>query len=114
MNCIIIDDMIDTAGTIVKAAEKIKEIGAEDIYIAAVHGVLSGPAKERLSNSPATEVVITDTIAVSKEQKFDKLNIVSVAPFLAKTIKVTMENKSISKEYELIIEEIKESIKKHG
>ncbi len=110
-NCIIIDDMIDTAGTIVKAAEKVKELGAKDIYIAAVHGVLSNPASQRLANAPVKEVVITDTIKTDHEKHFPKLKVISVASFLAKTISVTINNESISNEYTSIIEKIKKIVK---
>jgi ribose-phosphate pyrophosphokinase len=85
-NCIIIDDMIDTAGTIVAGAEVLKQKGAKDVYIACTHGVLSGPAVERLSNCCAKEVVITDTITIPEEKKFDKLVQVTVADLLAHTI----------------------------
>ncbi len=85
-NCIVIDDMIDTGGTIVAGANKLKEFGAKDVYIACTHGVLSGPATQRLQDSDAKEVVITDTIAIPEEKKFAKLVQVSVAPLLARTI----------------------------
>jgi len=85
-NCILIDDMIDTAGTIVAGASVLKERGAKDVYIACTHGVLSHPAVERLASCPAKEVVITDTIAIPEEKKFDKLVQLSVAGLLAHTI----------------------------
>lgn len=90
-NCILIDDMIDTAGTICAGAQVLKEKGAKDVYIACTHGVLSGPAVERLQNSCAKEVVITDTIAIPEEKKFDKLVQISVAGLLAHTIE-SIEN----------------------
>lgn len=90
-NCILIDDMIDTAGTIVAGANVLKEKGAKDVYIACTHGVLSGPAIERLNNSVAKEVVITDTIAIPEEKKFDKLVQISVDELLAHTIE-SIEN----------------------
>lgn len=85
-NCILIDDMIDTAGTICAGAQVLKEKGAKDVYIACTHGVLSGPATQRLQDSCAKEVVITDTIAIPEEKKFDKLVQVTVADLLAHTI----------------------------
>ncbi len=112
-NCIIIDDMIDTAGTIVKAAEKVKELGAKNVYIAAVHGVLSNPASQRLENSCAKEVIITDTIKIKETKKFPKLKIISVANFLAKAISVTINNKSISDEYFNTISKIKDIVKEN-
>lgn len=85
-NCILVDDMIDTAGTICAGANVLKEKGAKDVYIACTHGVLSGPAPQRLQDCAAKEVVITDTIAIPEEKKFDKLVQVTVADLLAHTI----------------------------
>lgn len=85
-NCILIDDMIDTAGTITAGVDMLKQKGAKDVYIACTHGVLSGPAVERLSTCAAKEVVITNTIKIPQEKKFDKLVSVSVAGLLAHTI----------------------------
>lgn len=85
-NCILIDDMIDTAGTITAGVDMLKQKGAKDVYIACTHGVLSGPAIERLSTCAAKEVVITNTIEITQEKKFDKLVSVSVAGLLAHTI----------------------------
>lgn len=85
-NCILIDDMIDTAGTISAGVDMLKQKGAKDVYIACTHGVLSGPAIERLSTCAAKEVVITNTIEIPQEKKFDKLVSVSVAGLLAHTI----------------------------
>ncbi|MDD8049536.1 MAG: ribose-phosphate pyrophosphokinase [Thomasclavelia sp.] len=90
-NCIVVDDMIDTGGTIVAGIDMLKEKGAKDVYVACTHPVLSGPAVERLENSQAKEVVITDTIVLPEEKKFDKVRIVSVAMLLAKTIE-SIEN----------------------
>ena len=95
-NCILIDDMIDTAGTIVAGASVLKEKGAKDVYIACTHGVLSGPAIERLKNCEAKEVVITDTIAIPEEKKFDKLVQISVAELLAHTIESIENNLPVS------------------
>ena len=85
-NCILIDDMIDTAGTITAGVDMLKQKGAKDVYIACTHGVLSGPAVERLSTCAAKEVVITNTIEIPQEKKFDKLVSVSVAGLHAHTI----------------------------
>ena len=85
-NCILIDDMIDTASTITAGVDMLKQKGAKDVYIACTHGVLSGPAIERLSTCAAKEVVITNTIEIPQEKKFDKLVSVSVAGLLAHTI----------------------------
>lgn len=85
-NCILIDDMIDTAGTITAGVDMLKQKGAKNVYIACTHGVLSGPAVERLSTCAAKEVVITNTIEIPQDKKFDKLVSVSVAGLLAHTI----------------------------
>ena len=85
-NCILIDDMIDTAGTITAGVDMLKQKGAKDVYIACTHGVLSGPAVERLPTCAAKEVVITNTIEIPQDKKFDKLVSVSVAGLLAHTI----------------------------
>lgn len=85
-NCILVDDMIDTAGTITAGVDMLKQKGAKDVYIACTHGVLSGPAIEKLSTCAAKEVVITNTIEIPQEKKFDKLVSVSVAGLLAHTI----------------------------
>ena len=86
-NCIIFDDEIDTAGTMVEAMTYLKEVGAADIYACATHGVLSDPATERLQNSPAKEVVITNTIDLPPHKQFDKLHCLSVAPLIAEVIR---------------------------
>ena len=95
-NCILVDDMIDTAGTICAGANVLMEKGAKSVYIACTHGVLSGPASERLQNCAATEVVITDTIAIPEEKKFDKLVQVTVADLLAHTIESIEKDMPVS------------------
>ena len=93
---VVIDDMIDTAGTIVKAVEACLEAGASEVIVAATHGVLSGPASERLKNSGATEVVMTNTLPIPDESKFDKLTILSIAPLLARAIREVFEDGSVT------------------
>lgn len=95
-NCILVDDMIDTAGTICAGADVLMEKGAKSVYIACTHGVLSGPASERLQKCAATEVVICDTIAIPEEKKFDKLVQVTVADLLAHTIENIENNLPVS------------------
>ena len=85
-NCIMVDDMIDTGGTIVAGIEMLKEKGAKSVHVACTHPVFSGPAVERLQNSSADEVVVTDTIKLPEDKMFPKLKTVSVAGLLAKTI----------------------------
>jgi ribose-phosphate pyrophosphokinase len=86
-NCIIFDDEIDTAGTMVQAMNFLKEMNAKDIYICATHPVFSDPAVRRLSESPAKEIVVTNTIALPPEKRFSSLTILSIAPVLAEVIR---------------------------
>jgi ribose-phosphate pyrophosphokinase len=94
--CIIVDDMIDTAGTLVSVVTALKERGATAIYAAATHALLSGPAGERLSASPVEEVVVTNTLHIAPEKRFDKLRVLSVAELLARAIRYTHSNESVS------------------
>ena len=93
---ILVDDIIDTAGTIVKAASVLKSFGAKKVYGCATHGVLSGPALDRIHNSELEKFIITDTIPLSDMAKIDKIEVVSVAPILAEAIKRINNNQSIS------------------
>lgn len=95
-NVIIVDDMCDTAGTLVAGVDLLKREGAKDIYFACTHAVFSGPAIERLANSPLKEVVITNTIPLPEEKKLDKIRVLSIAPILAKTIEHIEDKKSVS------------------
>ncbi|HEU4641407.1 MAG TPA: ribose-phosphate pyrophosphokinase [Gemmatimonadaceae bacterium] len=95
-DCIIPDDMIDTAGTVTAAARALKELGAKDIYVCATHPLLSGPARERLSEAPIEEVVVTDTVAIPPERRFPKLKVLSVGELLAKAIRYTHSDESVS------------------
>ncbi len=97
---IMIDDLIDTAGTIVQGAKALLDRGATEVYAACTHPVFSGAAYERLSNSPFKEVVVTDTIPVNHENLGEKLRVVSVAPLLAKAIIRIHEDLSVSKIFE--------------
>lgn len=100
-NIILIDDMIDTAGTIVNAAKALKELGANDIYACCTHGVLSGPAVSRINNSVIKELVTLDTINVSEEaRKLENLKILSVAPTFAEAIRRIYNNDSVSTMFE--------------
>ncbi len=92
---IIFDDIIDTAGTVCEAAKALKLNGAGDIYVGCTHGVLSGPAVERLCEAPVKEIFITDTIPHNK-QKCKKLTIITVAPLLARVIQRVYNNASVS------------------
>ena len=94
--CVVIDDMIDTAGTITKAVDALIEAGAADVIIAATHAVLSGPAIERLRECKASEVIITNTLPISDDQKFDGLTVLSIAPLLARAIREVFEDGSVT------------------
>jgi ribose-phosphate pyrophosphokinase len=95
-NCIIVDDMIDTAGTVVSAANLLIERGASSVYIAATHGLLSGPAVDRLKNGPIREVVVTNTVPIPDEKRFDSLHVLSIAPLVAEAIDAVFEDRSVS------------------
>lgn len=94
--CIMLDDMIDTAGTITLGSEALMRQGAKDVYAAATHAVLSGPAIERLEKSPLKEVVVTDSIQLTPEKQIDKIKQVSVAPLIGAAIKRINENRPVS------------------
>ncbi|MBB5434469.1 ribose-phosphate diphosphokinase [Nocardiopsis composta] len=98
--CILVDDMIDTAGTIVKAADALFEQGASSVIAAATHGVLSGPAAERLQNSRISEVVITNSLPIPKERDFEKLTQLSIAPLLARAINEVFSDGSVTSLFE--------------
>jgi ribose-phosphate pyrophosphokinase len=95
-DCIIPDDMIDTAGTVSEAARALKALGANDIYVCATHALLSGPAVERLKNAPIAEIVVTDSIALDTTKRFDRLTVLSVGELLAKAIRFTHSEQSVS------------------
>lgn len=94
--CIVIDDMVDTGGTIAKAVEQLIGEGAADVVVAASHGVLSGPAPERLSNCGAREVVLTNTLPIPDEKRFPQLTVLSIAPLLARAIQEVFEDGSVT------------------
>ena len=98
--CVVVDDMIDTGGTIVKAAETLFENGAKDVIVAATHGILSDPAKERLQESRISEVVVTDTLPITEDRMFEKLTILSIAPILAKAINEVFTDGSVTSMFE--------------
>lgn len=94
--CVLIDDMIDTGGTIAGAVKVLKDNGAKDVIIAATHAVFSDPAAERLSNCGAREVVVTNTLPLRPEQKFENLTVLSIAPLLARAIKEVFDEGSVT------------------
>ncbi|SNR32725.1 ribose-phosphate pyrophosphokinase [Haloechinothrix alba] len=94
--CVLIDDIIDTGGTIVKATESLLNEGASDVVIAATHGILSDPAVERLANSSAREVVLTNTLPIPEEKRFAKMSVLSIAPLVATAIQQVFEDGSVT------------------
>jgi ribose-phosphate pyrophosphokinase len=88
--------MIDTGGTIVKAAETLFDAGAAEVIVAATHGVLSGPAVDRLKNSRISEVVVTNTLPIEEERRFDKLTVLSIAPLIARAIREVFDDGSVT------------------
>ncbi len=94
--CILVDDMIDTGGTITKAADLLFDNGAADIIVTATHGVLSDPATDRLKNSRISEVVVTNTLPIEDTRRFDKLTVLSIAPLLARAIREVFEDGSVT------------------
>lgn len=94
--CVLIDDMIDTGGTIAGAVRVLKDAGAGDVIIATTHGVFSDPAAERLASCGAKEVIATDTLPITPEKRFDTLTVLSIAPLLAQTIHQVFENGSVT------------------
>jgi len=97
---IIFDDEVSTAGTLVEAANILKEHGAKEIYAGATHGVLCGPAIERIQNSPIKELVVTNTIPIESEKMIDKIKVVSIAPLFAEAIKRLNEAKPLGDLFE--------------
>ncbi len=94
--CVLVDDMIDTGGTIVNAAEALMNDGAAGVIIAATHAILSEPAVDRLKNSPATEVIVTNTLPIAADRHFDKLTSLSIAPLLSRAIREVFEDGSVT------------------
>jgi ribose-phosphate pyrophosphokinase len=94
--CIMVDDMIDTGGTLTQGAEFLIKAGAKEVYAAATHAVLSGPAVDRLKNSFVKQLIVTNTLPIGPEKEFDKLTVLSIAPTIAQTIKAVFEEGSVS------------------
>jgi ribose-phosphate pyrophosphokinase len=94
--CLLVDDMIDTAGTIVAAAAALKKNGAARVIVAATHAVFSDPAVERLSGDSVDAVVVMDTLPIPEEKRFEKLTVLSVAPIIARAISAVFDDDSVS------------------
>jgi ribose-phosphate pyrophosphokinase len=98
--CVLVDDMIDTAGTICAASDALYENGAAEVVIVATHAVFSGPAVDRLKNSRVSKVIVTDTLPLSDDRRFDKLTVLSVAPIVAQAISEVFEDGSVTSMFE--------------
>jgi len=98
--CVVVDDMIDTGGTIAKAAEALKKNGARGVTIACTHAIFSGRATEHLSQDFIDQVVVTDTLPIPPEKRFDKLTVLSIAPLLAQAIHEVFEDGSVTSMFE--------------
>ena len=98
---VLVDDMIDTGGTIVQAADACMEAGAKGVVIVSTHAVFSGPAVERLKNSCASEVIVTNTLPLEDSQKFDKLTVLSIAPLLARAVHEVFGDGSVTSLFEI-------------
>src|SRR6266571_647905 len=94
--CILVDDMIDTAGTVVEGARALDREGAGDIYAAATHGVFSGKARQRLEEGPLRQVVVTNTLPIPEEKRMEKLTVLSIAPIIASALRAVFEDTSVS------------------
>ena len=94
--CLIVDDMIDTGGTIAKAADILFEEGAADVIVASTHALLSDPATERLKNSRISELVVTNTLPLPPEKRLDKITVLSIAPLLARAIREVFDDGSVT------------------
>jgi ribose-phosphate pyrophosphokinase len=98
--CVLVDDMIDTAGTICAAAEALYDNGAAEVVIVSTHAVFSGPAVDRLKNSRVSQVIVTDTLPIPADRHFDKLTVLSVAPIVARAISEVFEDGSVTSMFE--------------
>ena len=94
--CVLVDDLIDTAGTITGAVRVLKEAGAKDVIVAATHGVLSDPATDRLQQCGAREVIVTDTLPIPDEHRFENLTVLSIAPLIARAIREVFDDGSVT------------------
>ncbi|MCM1013925.1 MULTISPECIES: ribose-phosphate diphosphokinase [unclassified Brevibacterium] len=99
--CVLVDDMIDTGGTIVQAADACMAAGAKNVIVVSTHAVFSGPAVERLENSVAEEVIVTNTLPLTEDKMFDKLTVLSIAPLIARAVHEVFEDGSVTSLFEV-------------
>ncbi|GAB3088885.1 ribose-phosphate diphosphokinase [Isoptericola nanjingensis] len=95
-DCVLVDDLIDTGGTIAEAVKVVMDAGARSVTVAATHGVLSDPAAQRLQECGAAEVVVTDTLPITADKRFEKLTVLSVAPLVARAIREVFDDGSVT------------------
>ena len=98
--CIVVDDMIDTGATIIKASEALFAKGADQVIVTATHGVMSGAAVDGLKNSRISEVIVTSTLPIPAEKRFDKLTVLSIAPLIARAIQEVFSDGSVTSLFE--------------
>lgn len=108
---ILVDDLVDTAGTIVEAAKILIKFGAKEVYAFATHGIFSSPAIERIKESQLKEVVVTNTVEIPKEKMISKLKIISIAPLLAENVKRTHEGLPMGVVYEQMYKKLEKKLK---
>src|SRR5205823_10834593 len=94
--CLVVDDMIDTGGTMVQGALMLAERGAGEIYVGATHGLFSGKAVQMLEEAPIQQVVVTNTVPIPEEKQFGKLTILSIAPIIAEALRAVFSDESVS------------------
>jgi ribose-phosphate pyrophosphokinase len=94
--CVLVDDMIDTAGTVAKGSQALAAQGAGPIYVGATHGIFSGKARQALEEAPIAQVVVTNTVPIPPEHAFDKLHVLSIAPLIASALRAVFEDSSVS------------------
>jgi ribose-phosphate pyrophosphokinase len=94
--CVVIDDMIDTGGTVANTVEILLRDGASDVVVAATHGILSGSASEKLAACGAREVIFTDTLPIPDEKRFPQLTVLSIAPLIARAVREVFEDGSVT------------------
>jgi ribose-phosphate pyrophosphokinase len=98
--CLLVDDMIDTAGTVTGGAKVLMDFGAEEVYACATHAILSDPAIDRIKNAPIKELVVTNTVPIPPEKRLDNITVLSIAPTLARTIEAVFSDESVSQIFE--------------
>jgi ribose-phosphate pyrophosphokinase len=94
--CVMVDDMIDTAGTLVQGVNVLAAMGAGPIYAGATHAIFSGKARQTLEEAPIEQVIVTNTVPIPEEKQFSKLRVLSIAPLVASALRAVFEESSVS------------------